>query len=1087
MKCTPIASFVMTLILALGGAAQQVTTLTPAIVSPTKAGLASRNPLMPSGAVLDVPVSTFDDSMIQRDNVAGTYILQEVGHLRPVMNTNGVIIAVNQEGGNLVVFGTNPLKKIVEIPIGLGANSVYAHPFRPLEIWITDSISNCVTVIDPNTLAVGQTIRTNGAPHGLVFSDSGDRAYVTCSSGRTVDVIDTFAFQVVNSIDVPARRPRGIAKVGNNIHIAPLISGNNTTALGAGGSGFRFVLDIPPFASMGANPLADVDLRTIGVSSTGLTFETLIPGLEWTQLGTTILNVQNRPGSNELWICNTDALNAAVIGEQNFVDGQVVLNQVTIVDVAGGPGAAPIFVDLDQVSGGIGCSQPRGVAFDSARSQVYVMCEGSDRVCVLGAAGNWLGSWKLSGQNGIRCLPQGATLLGDDLYVWNKGTNSLTQINVVTTPLNTVVSNHTSLGHTPLTDKVRRGRGIINNADISAGGSSSCASCHIDGDLDGVVWDLSSVLDPEGTPNNQLQFFTDRKGAMVTQSLNGLPEGAPYHWRGERKDLEAFNAAFEGLLDGAALMAAELSDMVAYINELHYPANHVQQDNRETTPSELEGARVFVEELATAGSSCADCHSMPYGSNNEVMREAFAAFAPSTKVTQLRNVADKVLGQHDLGILTWPSGASIDLGDATEFGPGLTHDGRIATLFDFSNTFANIDPTESARLEDFMRAFDTGLAPATAIQATMTQANALTMPELALLIDEAIEGDCDLVASGSVSTGGAPPLRVTAYFDPMTGLFQFEAKSFGNVPPLFLSFFVNAGYGSWTFRGVPVGTGRRIIDRDLDGLGNLDEKMYNTDPENGDSDGDGYPDGYEIKWSMDPNVVDTSSPDGQAPGIVSSTPLYALTNTVKLNVVTDELCVVTATWTGLRGVETRVSSKFAPYAMGHQFVINFLPENTSTPVTLMATDPSGLSSTMVVNAMTDAEIVSDIHIDAINLSTGPIAVQIGTSLVKTQLTAVVDVKDHLGAPAVAGYEGSAFVYLETSPGNLLIIDVGATATTNAAGKMTFNVPITWTLSSTGGPRSIYLGVVDIVPTPGSGLLSAYTEANDIVNFTSITF
>ncbi len=1080
MRRTPLSLLVIICAFALTTFAQtqsgQRSTPTP------MQNLASQNIISGAISIADVP-GPFVDSMIPRDNIAGTYILQEVGHLRPVASAGNIIYAVNQEGCTLVAYTTNPFQKVLEVPLGLGANSVYEHPIRPLEIWITDSISNCVSVFDPTTLTLGQTIRTNGAPHGLAFSADGSRAYVTCSSGRTVDVIDTNTFTVVNSIAIPARRPRGIAVVGDNIHVAPLISGNNTTALGASGSGFRFVLDIPAFAGIGAIPLADIDLRTIGISPAGGSFETLNPALEWADLGTSIFNVQNRPGTTELWVCNTDALNAEVIAEPNFVNGKVVRNRVTIVDIAGGPGGSVNHVDLDQV-GGVGCSQPRGVAFDSLRGRVYVMCEGSDRVAVLDLNGNWLGSWKLTGQGKIRCLPHGGTVLGENLYVWNKGTNSITKINVVTTPLDSTVNNHKSLGLTPLTDAVRRGRSIVNNADLSAGGSSSCASCHIDGDQDGVVWDLSNVLDPEGTPNNQLSLFIDRKGAMVTQSLNGLPEGAPYHWRGERGDIEAFNGAFEGLLDGSELVTADLADMVSYINELHYPANHVQQDDRVTTPNELEGARIFMQETATANARCVDCHSMPTGSNNETMREG-SGWAPSLVVTQLRGIADKVLGQHDLGFANI-GGNMIDLGDCTEFGPGLVHDGRIATLFDFSNSFVNIDPTEAMRLEDFMRAFDTGLAPATAIQATMTQANAFTLPEFNLLLSEADQGECDLVATGSVAVGSAQPIRVRAYYNPQTGFFEFDSKAYGLASPSFLQLLANGNYGSWTLRGVPVGMGRRTVDSDMDGIANLDEAAFNTTADNPDADGDGFPDGYEQLWGMDPNVVDTSSPDSQAPGIISAIPLYATTNTVKLDVKTDELCVVTASWIGKRGSEVRVSSKFAPYAKDHQFVINFLPQNVTTLVTLTAVDPNNLSSTMTVGVVADAEIVRDIHIDAMTLSTGLIAVNMTTGMATTNFTAVVDVKDHLGAPAAAGYEATAFVYLESTPGQVNVVQSAIVATTNAAGQVTFSLPLTWPVSG-GGVRNVYFGVIDIVPSTGSGLANAYTEANDTLNFMSLTF
>ena len=135
----------------------------------------------------------FTDRMIPRDNVEGSFVLQEVGHLQPIAHSAGIIYAVNQVGGRFVAFSTKPLTKILDVPLGLGANSVYAHPTNPYEVWITDSLSNCVSVFSPLTLTLGQTIQTSGSPHALEFSADGSRAYVSCSSGRTSPGFDPYA------------------------------------------------------------------------------------------------------------------------------------------------------------------------------------------------------------------------------------------------------------------------------------------------------------------------------------------------------------------------------------------------------------------------------------------------------------------------------------------------------------------------------------------------------------------------------------------------------------------------------------------------------------------------------------------------------------------------------------------------------------------------------------------------------------------------------------------------------------------------------------------------------------------------------
>jgi len=44
----------------------------------------------------------------------------------------------------------------------------------------------------------------------------------------------------------------------------------------------------------------------------------------------------------------------------------------------------------------------------------------------------------------------------------------------------------------------------------------------------------------------------------------------------------------------------------------------------------------------------------------------------------------------------------------------------------------------------------------------------------------------------------------------------------------------------------------KSIDSDCDGLTNAEEKLYGTDPNNPDTDGDGYSDGVEVKSGYDP-------------------------------------------------------------------------------------------------------------------------------------------------------------------------------------------------------------------------------------------
>lgn len=215
--------------------------------------------------------------------------------------------------------------------MGPGMTAIVART-ASAELWCVDSLTSSVGVFDRGTGMLMRTIAVGAEPHGLVFTASGDRAYVSCSQADRVDVIDAATYAVATSIPIPARLPQGIVRVDETVYVVPLRSGNGTAPRGNPVSADPSeVISIEHVGSItGATTPPDRDLFAIPITASAAT-DVLDPSATLSGLGTTLYNLHARPGSAEMWTPHTDAMNANRRVERNFIDGQVVRNRIAIV------------------------------------------------------------------------------------------------------------------------------------------------------------------------------------------------------------------------------------------------------------------------------------------------------------------------------------------------------------------------------------------------------------------------------------------------------------------------------------------------------------------------------------------------------------------------------------------------------------------------------------------------------------------------------------------------------------------------------------------------------------------------------------
>src|SRR6185437_6198830 len=169
----------------------------------------------------------------------------------------------------------------------------------------------------------------------------------------------------------------------------------------------------------------------------------------------------------------------------------------------------------------------------------------------------------------------------------------------------------------PEPPSVTRGRRFLYDASIgSAHGDSACATCHVFGDFDGLAWDLGN---PDADPKQNLNpnvpsffppladpSFQPMKGPMTTQSLRGMANDGPMHWRGDRNgtldeptfqpnsgafDEKAgfikFQAGFTDLLGRSGnIPDQDMSDFADFILQVMYPPNPNRSIDNQLTPDQ---------------------------------------------------------------------------------------------------------------------------------------------------------------------------------------------------------------------------------------------------------------------------------------------------------------------------------------------------------------------------------------------------------------------------------------------------------------------------------------------------------------------
>jgi DNA-binding beta-propeller fold protein YncE len=626
-------------------------------------------------------------------------------------------------------------------------------------------------------------------------------------------------------------------------------------------------------------------------------------------VGTTLFNMAVNPVSGKVYVANTDANNLTrfegpgVFGGST-VRGNLVQSRITVLDhgdvrpidlnkhVDPSACCAPIPNDTNDRS----LAFPLEVAVTRDGKTLYVTAFGSRKIGVFATEELENDTFTPDVAHHVELSGDGPTGIVLDearqrAYVLTRFDNAVSIID-----LRTQQEVHHLSMYNPEPPSIVEGRPFQYDARFtSSNGTQACASCHIFGDMDHLAWDLGDPdfsalpnpgpfrLHPLLAGSDIDPDFAPMKGPMTTQSLRGLANHGPMHWRGDRTGglvepsaqpdrgtfseqlaFKAFNVAFLGLNGRHEQLSAV--DMQKYTNfalQMTYPPNPIRHLDNSLTPFQQRGRDFYFGALPSdTFFNCNGCHVLDPGGN-----AVFGVFRPGffgtdgqysfenlpqvVKIPHLRNLYQKVgmFGMAKNSLILAENFADAQapnahMGDQIR-GFGFLHDGSVDTVDRFLRglVFLHRRPTTTGpsdpgnpggfpltpegfllrrAVEEFLLAFDSNLAPIVGQQITLRHDSPPDVSgRIDLLIQRANAGECDLIAK-SLGCG---------YLYNRNGMFKTDRSWERPISDAALRAKAQKGFDLVTYTCAPPGAGVRMgIDRDEDGWLDGDERRAGSNP-----------------------------------------------------------------------------------------------------------------------------------------------------------------------------------------------------------------------------------------------------------------
>ncbi len=493
----------------------------------------------------------------------------------------------------VIVVDTETRSRVAEIAVGGQPNDVCFTP-DGRKAFVSNRLDDSVSVVDVASFKVIETLEAGDEPHGLLVDGQGKHLYVLNTSIDSISVFDVATLKEIKRLSA-SRSPWSLAQSpdGRSILVTHALS--------------RFVKDRTP--SISEVTVIDAEEAIVNDRVT-LPSANLLQGVAWHPSGeyalVTLLRTKNLVPMTRINRGWTITNGLGILWRDGVVD-QVLLDRND-----------SCFPDPYDV-----CVTPDG-------RHALVTSSSTDRVAVIDLAKlismlknatpyerrrvipNHLGksSEFVVKTIPVHACPRGIVISpgGGTAYVANMLDDSVTVIDLAKFEAVSRIDLGTASG----LSKRRRGEKLFHNASITFRRQFSCSTCHPDGHIDNIVYDIED--DGIGM------------GPIDNRTLRGVNDMAPYKWIGINPSLKRqCGPRLSVFITRIQPFTPEqLTDLHYYLCSIPRPPNRYRKLGEDLTEAQRRGKAIFERttknggEPIPVGNRCVTCHPPPLYTDGKV-------------------------------------------------------------------------------------------------------------------------------------------------------------------------------------------------------------------------------------------------------------------------------------------------------------------------------------------------------------------------------------------------------------------------------------------------------------------------------------